>query len=134
MMEGNREPKSQPLAVAPSPNGSREAKARDAYALALEALEQLFLEQRARISAEMEAAVATAEQSDFEDYASISRAAARAAQASWEADDQVAGLKKRLDDLYQERVVEPIMEIRRLSTKMEERNRSLFRRRVGDRR
>lgn len=109
-------------------------KDKDAYTLALEAFERLFLEQRALITEEMESARAAAEERGFEDYKSISSAAARAARVSWDADDQMAGLKKRLDELYQERVVEPIMEIRQLSAKMEERNRNLFRRRVGDRR
>ena len=74
----------------------------------MEAIERLFLEQRARITAEMEAARAAAEKSDFKDHESISRAAARAAQVSWEADEQMIVLKQRLDKLYQERVVEPI--------------------------
>lgn len=145
MVEESREPgrwwESQPLAVAPRSNGApavqrgpEAADGGDAYALALEVFERLFLDQQARIAAEMEAARAAAEESDYKDYKSISHAAARAARVSWEADGQIAGLKQRLDELYQARVVEPIMEVRRLSSKMEEHNRNLFRRRVGDRR
>lgn len=142
MIEESREPgrerwpESRHISMAPDKNGSHAAanlSGEDDYALALEAIERLFLEQQSRIAEEMASAQAAAEESDFKDYRSISSAATRAARVSWEADDQIAGLKKRLDELYQERVVEPIMEIRKLSTKMEERNRSLFRRRVGDR-
>ena len=115
------------------PEAVAKQDADDAYALALEAVERLFLEQRARITAETEVARAAAQESDFKDHESISRAAAQAAQVSWEADDQMIVLKQRLDKLYQERVVEPIMELRRLSAKMEERNRKRFRRRIGDR-
>ena len=104
----------------------------NAYAAALEAIERLFLEQQARIYAETEAARVAAEESDFKDHRSISRSAAHAARISWEADEQVARLKRRLDELYQERVVEPIMEARRISSKMEEVNRTHFRRRVTD--
>ena len=39
----------------------------DAYAAALEAVEQLFLDQQARISAELEAARVAARESDFKD-------------------------------------------------------------------
>lgn len=106
--------------------------AKDAYVLALEAIEHLFIEQRARIAAEIEQARAAAEKSDFEDHRNMSRAASRAAQISWEADEQIAGLKQRLDELYQERVVKPIMEARQLSSEMEKRNRHRFHRRVGD--
>lgn len=142
MMEERRGPdersESRTLAAAPNQSGSRMVEAaaepsKDAYALALEAIERLFFEQRARIIEELESAHTAAEESGFKDYKSISSAAARAARVSWDADDQIASLKKRLDELYQERVVEPIMELRQLSTKMEERNRNLFRRRLGDR-
>jgi hypothetical protein len=47
--------------------------------------------------AEMEAARAVAEESNFTDHRSNSRTA----QASWKTDDQMAGLKQRLDELYQ---------------------------------
>jgi hypothetical protein len=104
----------------------------DAYALALKAIEQLFLEQNAQIAKELEEARAAAERSDFADHGSISHAAVRAARISWEADEQMARIKQRLDELYQERVVEPIMEVRLLSATMEERNSKCFRRRVGD--
>ncbi len=133
---------SQPRAEASRPgdlravDGGPEAPvqdATDAYALVLKVIEQLFLEQQAQISAEMEAARAAAEKSDFEDHESISRAASCAARVLWEADDQMASLKQRLDKLYQEMVVEPVMEVRWLSTKMQERNRKRFRRRIGDR-
>ena len=39
----------------------------------------------------------------------------------------MAALKQRLDELHRVRVVEPIMEIRRLSVEMEKRNRKHFR-------
>ncbi len=78
-----RWPESQPRAEASRPGGLRtvdggpEAVAKqdadDAHVLALEAIEQLFLEQRARITAEMEAARAAAEEGDFKDHESISR-------------------------------------------------------------
>ena len=104
----------------------------EAYARASEAVERMFLGHRARISERMEEARVAAEQSGFADHKRIARAAADAARVSWEADEQMAALKLRLDELYRERVVDPIMEIRRLSAQMEERNRKHFRRRVGD--
>lgn len=104
-----------------------------AYATALAAMEGLFLEQRARIAAELEAARAMAEGSDYGDDRRIARAAARAARVSWEADDQLAALKRRLDALYEERVSGPIMEVRQVSLKMEERNKRRFNRRISDR-
>ena len=107
-------------------------EANDAYTLAMEAIERLFLEQQARIAAEKKAAHAAAEESDFANYKKIADAASRAARISWEADDQMASLKKRLDELYHERIVEPIMEVRRFSMEMEKRNRKRFRRRIGD--
>lgn len=103
-----------------------------AYASALEAIERLFLDQRARILAETQAALAAARRNDIADDRVITRAAARAARISWEADEQVDSLKRRLDDLCRERVVEPIMEIRKISAEMEKRNRKVFRRRIGD--
>ncbi len=73
-----RWPESQPRAEASCPGGLRtvdggpEAAAKqdadDAYALALEAIERLFLEQRARITAETEVARAGAQESDFKDH------------------------------------------------------------------
>ncbi len=104
----------------------------EAYAQALEAVGRMFLEHRARISEQMEEARAAAEQGGFADHRRIARAAARAARVSWEADEQMAALKLRLDELYRERVVDPIMEVRRLSVEMEKRNMKDFRRRVGD--
>lgn len=137
-----RWPESQPRAEASRPGGLRavdggpEASANqdaDAYALALEAIERLFLEQRARIAAEMEAARAAAEKSDFKDHESISRAAAGAAQVSWEADEQMSVLKQRLDKLYQERVVEPIWSSGDSRPRWKSAYRTRFRRRIGDR-
>lgn len=43
----------------------------------------------------------------------------------------MSSLKKRLDELYHERIVESIMEVRRFSMEMEKRNRKRFRRRIG---
>ena len=104
----------------------------EAYTQALKAVECLFLKQQAKITEKMEEAHAAVEQSGFADHRRIARAAAHAARVSWEADEQMAVLKQRLDELYRERVVEPIIEIRRLSAEMERRNRKHFRRRVGD--
>jgi len=104
----------------------------DAYAAALEAVERLFLDKQARISAETEAARVAARESDYKDHRSISRSVTHAVQISWEADEQVASLKRRLDELYEERVVEPIMEARRLSSKMEKLNITRFQRRITD--
>ena len=104
----------------------------DAYAAALEAVERLFLDQQARIFAQTEAARVAARESDFKDHRSISRSVTKAAQISWEADEQVASLKRRLDELYEERVVEPIMEARRLSSTMEKLNSTRFQRRITD--
>ena len=104
----------------------------DAYAAALEAVERLFLDKQARISAETEAARVAARESDYKDHRSISRSVTHAVQISWEADEQVASLKRRLDELYEERVVEPIMEARRLSSKMEKLNSTRFQRRITD--
>ena len=105
----------------------------DAYAAALEAVERLFLDKQARISAETEAARVAARVSDYKDHRSISRSVTHAAvQVSWEADEQVASLKQRLDELYEERVVEPIMEARRLSSTMEKLNSTRFQRRITD--
>ena len=115
-----------------SPEAAEKHNARDAYTFALKAIEQLFEEQRSQIATQREAALAAAEKTNFEDYESISRAASRAALISWEADEQLLALKKRLDELHHERIVEPIMEIRRLSSSMEKNNKSRFRRRVGD--
>jgi hypothetical protein len=115
-----------------NPEVAEKHNARDAYTLALKAIEQLFEEQHSRISTQREAALAAAENTNFEDYESISSAASRAALISWEADEQVLALKKRLDELHHERIVEPIMEIRRLSSSMEKHNKNRFRRRVGD--
>ena len=115
-----------------SPEAAEKHNARDAYTFALKAIEQLFEEQRSQIVTEREAALAVAEKTNYEDRESISRAASRAALISWEADEQLLALKKRLDELHHERIVEPIMEIRRLSSSMEKNNKSRFRRRVGD--
>jgi hypothetical protein len=104
----------------------------DAYAAVLEAVERLFLDQKVRISAETEAARVAAEESDFKDHRSISRSVVHAVQISWEADEQVASLKRRLDELYEERVVEPIMETRRLTYEMDKLNSKRFQRRVTD--
>lgn len=100
--------------------------------MALKAIEQLFEEHRSQIATEREAALAAAEKTNFEDFESISRAASRAALISWEADEQLLTFKKRLDELHHERIVAPIMEIRRLSSSMEKHNKKHFRRRVGD--
>ena len=105
----------------------------DAYAAALEAVEQLFLDQQARISAELEAASVAARESDFNDHRSISRSVTKAALISWEADEQVGSLKRRLDELYEERVAEPIMAARRLASKVEKLNSTRFKRRLTDR-
>ena len=104
----------------------------EAYAQALKAVERMFLNQRARIVELTEEALASAEQSGSADRRTLKRAAAHAEKLSWEADEQMAALKQRLDELHRVRVVEPIMEIRRLSVEMEKRNRKHFRRRVGD--
>ena len=104
----------------------------EAYAQALKAVEHMFSKQRARIVELTEEALASAEQGGFADSRTLTRAAAHAEKVSWEADEQVAALKQRLDELHRVRVVEPIMEIRRLSVEMEKRNRKHFRRRVGD--
>ena len=104
----------------------------EAYAQALKAVEHMFSKQRARIVELTEEALASAEQGGFADSRTLTRAAADAEKVSWEADEQVAALKQRLDELHRVRVVEPIMEIRRLSVEMEKRNRKHFRRRVGD--
>ena len=104
----------------------------EAYTQALKAVERMFLKQRARIVELTEEALASTEQSGFADRRTLKRAAAHAEKVSWEADEQVAALKQRLDELHRARVVEPIMEIRRLSVEMEKRNRKHFRRRVGD--
>ena len=115
-----------------NPEAAEKHNASDAYTLALKALEQLFEEQRSQIATEREAALAAAEKTNFEDHESISRAASRAARISWEADEQLHVLKQRLDELYHERIIEPITEIRHLSSRMEKHNRHHFRRRVGD--
>ncbi len=115
-----------------NPEAAEKHNAGDAFTLALKAMEQLFEEQRSRIATEREAALAAAEKTTFEDYESISRAASRAARISWEADEQLLVLKQRLDELHNERIVEPIMEIRNLSSRMEKHNRHRFQRRIGD--
>ena len=104
----------------------------EAYAQALKAVERLFLKHQARIVEQGEEARVAAEQSDFADHRMLSHAAARATNEAWDADEQMSALKQRLDELYRERVVEPIMKIRRLSEEMEQRNRKHFSRRVGD--
>jgi hypothetical protein len=104
----------------------------EAYAQASKAVERMFLKQRARIVELTEEALASAEQSGSADRRTLKRAAAHAEKVSWEADEQMAALKQRLDELHRVRVVEPIMEIRRLSVEMEKRNRKHFGRRVGD--
>ena len=115
-----------------NPEAAEKHNASDAYTLALKAMEQLFEEQRSQIATEREAALAAAEKTNFEDHESISRAASRAARISWEADELLHVLKQRLDELHHERIVEPIMEIRHLSSRMQKHNRDLFRRRIGD--
>jgi uncharacterized tellurite resistance protein B-like protein len=104
----------------------------EAYTQALKAVEGMFMKQRARIVEQLEEALDSVEQNGFADHRTLARAAAHAQKESWEADEQVFALKRRLDELHRVRVVEPIMEIRRLSVEMEKRNRKHFRRRVGD--